>query len=355
MKRAPILLICIILIGAGIYYIMKSEKFNNYNTAKRLENLGYTTSEVGLLEDNDKYLEYALNNPYDKNFTKFIKGKDFIFEKLDAYYDYLDKNPKVATDDIIFLVNNDITYKYSDLLKSVIKQKYFLKSRLERYMHYADDYPSLDVTKVVTNVNCNLDYDYYTNVTPSDTSYGKLMIANKYYSLSKDFSNDLVTLDKEYTRVAGAQLNREAYEAFKKLSDAAKEENLTILSQSAYRSYSTQLAIYNDYVSEDGQEWTDRWSARPGYSEHQTGLALDVLNKTNKSLGDFENTEEFSWMKENSYKYGFILRYKEETTMQTGYGYEPWHYRYVGIEAAKVIYDNNITFDEYYAYYVLKK
>ncbi len=355
MKKAPILFISIILIGCIIYFIMKNGNLNEISNSKKLEDLGYTTSEVSLIEDSDDYLEYALDNPYDSNFTKFIQGKDFMLENLDAYYDYMNDNNKASIDDIIFLVNNGIDYEYSNLLMSIAKEKYFLTARLERYMKYAEDYPSLTTKKIVTNVNCNLDYDYYTNVTPSDTSYGKLMIANKYYSLSSSYSNDLVTMDSAYTKRAGAQLNKEAYEAFKKLSDAAKDKGLSVLNQSAYRSYDTQASIYNDYVSGSGIEWTDRWSARAGYSEHQTGLALDVLNSTNTALSEFENTDEFAWMKENSYKYGFILRYKEDTTLQTGYGYEPWHYRYVGIDAAKVIYDENITFDEYYAYYVLKK
>jgi D-alanyl-D-alanine carboxypeptidase len=355
MKKAPILFICIILIGCIIYFTMKSGKLNDFNDSKKLEDLGYTTSEVSLIEDSEDYLEYALENPYDSNFTKFIQGKDFMLENLDAYYDYMNDNNTASIDDIIFLVNNGIDYEYSNLLMSIAKEEYFLKPRLERYMSYAEDYPSLTTKKIVTNVNCNLDYDYYSNVSPSDTSYDILMIANKYYYLNSDYSNDLVTMESGYTKRAGAQLNREAYEAFKKLSDAAKLEGLSILNQSAYRSYNTQADIYSDYVSESGIEWTDRWSARAGYSEHQTGLALDVLNDSSTALGEFESTEEFTWMKKNSYKYGFILRYNEDTTLQTGYGYEPWHYRYVGKDAAKVIYDENITFDEYYAYYVLKK
>ncbi len=355
MRKAPILFIGIILVGTIIYFIMKNGKLNELGNTQKLEDLGYTAIEVSIIEGNDDYLEYALNNPYDENFTKFINNKDFIFENLDAYYTYMDDNPDASIDDIIYLVNNDIDYEYSDMLKTLIKQKYFIKARLDRYISYIKDYPKLTLTEVVTNVNCNLDYDYYTNITKSDTSLGILMIANKYYNLDEDFSYNLVTIDNNYTRVSGAQLNSEAYEAFKKLSDAAKEKGLSILSQSAYRSYNTQATIYSSYVLQDGLDWTDRWSARAGHSEHQTGLALDVLTNTNKSLGDFEGTKEFDWMKENSYKYGFILRYPENSTLQTGYGYEPWHYRYVGIEAAKVIYDEKITFDEYYAYYVLKK
>lgn len=355
MKKAPILFIVIVLIGIGIYFTIKTGLISDISNKSKLEKLGYNSSEISLIMENNDYLTYAINNYYNSNFTKLIASKEFDIKNIKAYYDYISDNNNADIDDVIYLVNNDITYKYSSLLVTISKEKYFLKTRLDRYMSYAENYPSLTTSKIVTNVNCNLDYDYYTNITLSDTNYGKLLIANKYYSLDKDYNNDLVNMDSNYTKNGSGQLNSEVYEAFKKLSDAAKISNLSILSQSAYRSYATQQTIYNNYVNSNGKTWADTWSARPGYSEHQTGLALDVLSSSDKSLSDFENTDEFTWMKENSYKYGFILRYGEDTTLQTGYGYEPWHYRYVGIDAAKKIHDEGITFDEYYAYYVLKK
>ena len=93
------------------------------------------------------------------------------------------------------------------------------------------------------------------------------------------------------------------------------------------------------------------YSARPGYSEHQTGLVIDIDNY-NDDYENFDKTKEFEWMNNNSYKYGFILRYPKGKTDITGYDYESWHYRYVGKEIAKYIYENNITFDEYYAKFI---
>ena len=101
----------------------------------------------------------------------------------------------------------------------------------------------------------------------------------------------------------------------------------------------------------DGVNKADTYSARPGFSEHHTGLAIDIDNiKT--SYTDFDKTKEFIWMQENAYKYGFILRYPEDKVDITGYIYEPWHYRYVGVEAAKYIYENNMTLEEYYALFL---
>ena len=130
-----------------------------------------------------------------------------------------------------------------------------------------------------------------------------------------------------------------------------KKENLNIRIISAYRSYDYQESLYERYLKTDKQEIVDTYSARPGFSEHHTGLAIDV---DNEKLGfdKFYLTKEFNWMQNNAYKYGFILRYPKDKEYLTGYSYESWHYRYVGLEIAKYIQENNITFDEYYAYYL---
>ena len=106
--------------------------------------------------------------------------------------------------------------------------------------------------------------------------------------------------------------------------------------------------LYNTYVRRDGEENANRYSAMPGYSEHQTGLAIDITNeRTNRSIGSwFNDTPQASWLYENAYKYGFILRYPEGKEDITKYSYEPWHIRYVG-NIASYIYNNNLTLEEY--------
>lgn len=100
----------------------------------------------------------------------------------------------------------------------------------------------------------------------------------------------------------------------------------------------------------DGVKETDTYSARPNHSEHQTGLAMDL--STDGTLSEaFENTEQFKWLNENAHKYGYILRYKKDKVYMTGYTYEPWHYRYVGVEVATIIKNENLTFEEYYVKY----
>ena len=122
---------------------------------------------------------------------------------------------------------------------------------------------------------------------------------------------------------------------------AAKGLNLYIAS--GFRSYEYQTTLYNRYVERSGKEEADRYSARPGYSEHQTGLALD-LNTIDASFAD---TDEYEWVKRNCYKYGFIIRYPEGAEEITGYMYEPWHLRYLGTDIARDVYESGLTLEEY--------
>ena len=141
--------------------------------------------------------------------------------------------------------------------------------------------------------------------------------------------------------------------SFEFLAKKASEEGYNIRAVSTYRSYSYQTNLYNNYVSQDGVEEADKYSARAGFSEHQTGLAVDVDNRET-DFNNFENTKEFNWMLENAHKYGFILRYPKGKEFITGYMYEPWHFRYVGVEIATYIYQNNLTYEEYYFKFIHK-
>lgn len=134
--------------------------------------------------------------------------------------------------------------------------------------------------------------------------------------------------------------------------DAAKAEGISLRSVSPYRSYSTQQSTYNGWVAKSGKAKADTYSARPGYSEHQTGLAVDINCASQKA--NFQNTKEYAWLIKNCYKYGFILRYPKGKEYITGYVYEPWHYRYIGVEHATKVHNLGITYEEYYAYYIDK-
>lgn len=133
-----------------------------------------------------------------------------------------------------------------------------------------------------------------------------------------------------------------------KMFNDAKAENVILSLVSGYRSYSYQTTLYNNSVKKQGIEHTSLYVAKPGQSEHQTGLAVDISSASNyfKLTDAFGNTKEGQWLKDNAHKYGFILRYTKDRVSDTGYGYEPWHFRYVGIEIATYIYENNLIFED---------
>lgn len=228
---------------------------------------------------------------------------------------------------------------------------YYKSNNIKRYQDYHKLNSNLSVSDVVTRVNLNLDLPYYTNTKEAKYLNNFYTLVNKYNYLRDDFvPNNLVEMTTPYSK-EGIYLVEEARDNFYKLVDKAKEEGLTIRAISAYRGYTYQKRLYDKYVEADGVNKADTYSARPGFSDHQTGLAIDVDNTTS-SFENFTNTKEYQWMLDNSYKYGFILRYPSGKESITTYQFESWHYRYVGLKLAKKIKASNLTFDEYFTRYL---
>lgn len=156
-----------------------------------------------------------------------------------------------------------------------------------------------------------------------------ILIANKTYSLPLTY--------------APGGLLPEFNTAFAEMQADAKRDGISLSVCSGYRSYSYQSQLYNGYVARDGKAKADTYSARPGHSEHQTGLAADI-----NYAGDwFNSTPEAKWLAENCHKYGFIIRYPYGKDDITGYKYEGWHIRYLGKETAKLVHDSGLTLEEY--------
>lgn len=342
-RRILVLAIFLVITICSYNYISGSD-------TRTLRKIGYTTDEISNVININKVNKKTLKRySYITNLNELINNKNYNKNNLSKYLDIWSSDKDINT--IISIVNNDIKYPYSEKLVTIINDKYFVLKNIDRYMSYETD----DTSKTVTNVNCNLDKEFYKDEVSTDTSDNTLMIVNKYYKLDENYHyGELVTIDKNYSVNSNDKLEKKTYEAFKELVDAAEEENLHIRAKSAYRSYETQKNLYNSYKKANGLEWAEKWSAHPGNSEHQTGLALDVCSKDTYTIQKFESTKEFIWMKDNSYKYGFILRYPKGKEYITGYNYESWHYRYVGKDVAKYIHDNDITFEEYWAYFVNK-
>lgn len=173
-----------------------------------------------------------------------------------------------------------------------------------------------------------------------------ILIVNKSYPLPKGYVPKNTYNDATGKRYCSDCIDKDAYSEYKQMKADATALGLNIWIQSGYRSYELQETLYNNYVNRDGKLAADTYSARPGYSEHQTGLAFDL----NSISDDFQYTNEGKWVSENAWKYGFILRYPKSKESITGYKYESWHLRYVGKDLASKLYNNGdwITLEEHF-------
>jgi len=186
-----------------------------------------------------------------------------------------------------------------------------------------------------------------------------LLLVNRSHPLASDYApDDMVTVKYAVSGVGKKgetdQLRKVAAEAFEKMVEAAAEQEINIKLRTGYRSYAYQRdRLYNQYVKNYGQTYADTISARPGQSEHQTGLALDVGGETEKYAlsRDFGNTKEGKWVAEHCHEYGFIIRYtdgtKDSPGETTGFISEPWHLRYVGPGPAAEIHASGQLLEEY--------
>ncbi len=182
------------------------------------------------------------------------------------------------------------------------------------------------------------------------------VLVNKENKIDKDYKpTDLVEPNIKFSfnyKDEKRKMRKEAAENLELLFQGAEYYGYTLQGVSGFRSYERQKTIYEYHLINNGFDYTQVYSAMPGTSEHQTGLAIDLTCPSlNGGLSDkFGETKEGKWLAKNCYKYGYIIRYPKNKSDVTGYGYEPWHIRYVGYDLAKYLYDKDITLDEYYGY-----
>lgn len=309
-KVILISVVVIIFLSIGLYSYIKIKKQKEYEATNeyKLLQVGYTDEEV-------------------KEIIKVFKDKE-----------------------IKFILDTDKNENYLN----ITKEKYFIYAKFYDYLNYYKEHDDLSLRNVIEIVNTNTDKEYYTDTQKTDISKKELMLVNKYNYLESDYiPENLVSIPPTYAygEYGSQKATQSTYDAFLGLWNASHEAGFYLMVNSSYRTYEKQQAVYDDYANSRGTEYADSIAARPGYSEHQTGYTLDVFEK-GYSQSSFKDSESYNWLKENAHRYGFILRYPEDKVNITGYSFESWHIRYVGIEAATYIYENNITFDEYYAYFI---
>ncbi len=260
---------------------------------------------------------------------------------------------------LIFILNLIVISKYYSKPQTTFKEqknifaqeKYYLEKNLDRYNSYYATHPDLKIKDIIAIVNVDADKKAYENNQKADVNKGNLILVNKYNYLEENYTPaNLMNMSTKFA-YQDKQTIVEVNEAFINMYNAALKDGVNFYITSAYRSFTYQKELYAKYLLNYGEDYTNTISARPGFSEHQTGLALDILSE-HVQMSEFVNTKAYKWLKENSYKYGFILRYPENKSYITGYAFEPWHYRYLGEEIALKVYQENITYDEYYAYYL---
>lgn len=367
-KKLLLLLIMIILIVLFLVYILLPK------------NYGYKKETIEVFKENDLYeqikdkkiysktLEEAINqNSFNKEYfleyldIKYIDDKDFIsnINKL-LNLGYSSKDINAIYNKIPDSVNIIIDSKYNKDIINIMNLSYFKIDNLKRYLDYdimevKSIYDISNIKKdfnyedVVTYVNANLDKEYYSsdNLISNEDASKIDVLVNKYHKLDENYEpSDLTIIDSKYA--SGTQkLRKEAQIKFEEMASDMAKENLKIYAGSTYRSYTYQKGLYDRYVKKDGFAAAETYSARSGYSEHQLGLAVDIVNGKWDYLS--ENDKEYDYLVKNSYKYGFILRYPRGSEYITGYMFEDWHFRYLGVELATKVFNSGLTYDEYIA------
>lgn len=278
---------------------------------------------------------------------KYFNSIEYKLHKKGYTQDQITEILKLNQEYKNYIFNND----YNPEILKFYKEKYFMMDNLKKYLNYKEVNKDKDYSDIVALINVRADEEFYTDPIQTNLSKDTLILVNKFNYLPADYEiKDLVKMNLQYA-FNDKSIRQEVYDSFKEMVNVAKQEGLTIVANSAYRDNAYQISVYDSIKNRQGKEKADSLAARPGHSEHETGLALDV-STLKGGLEGFETTDEFKWMKDNAYKFGFILRYPEGKEYLTGYAYEPWHYRYVGTEVAEKINELDITFDEYYAFYL---
>ena len=277
------------------------------------------------------------------DFITELKNKGYSKESINYILINLNKSE----------ITKIISKKYDEDLEEYIKIEDFDYDKYDRYIAYQKKHKNLDKEDIVLRIELKIDLDNYEDAEQIEDPDSLLAYVNRHRYINKDYEpSDLVEMDDKYSNnyYGVNKLRSEAYEHFKEMVDDANSQGIEFVAETTYRSFDDQETIYNNYAYEHTREETDKYAARPGYSEHELGTAIDLSNVWYIEEGD----EEYKWIEKNCWKYGFIMRYKKNKEDITKYAAEDWHIRYVGVKAATLIHNKNITFDEYWYKYVKK-
>lgn len=308
---------------------------------QKLTQQGYSNTEISALKtqlEPDELIKIS-TLPYQIHVLDFYRYPHYQ-ELINLGYTHHEARllSEFEVEDLLYVLQSPPL----DHILEWLKSPYLVLKRLSRYQAYALIHETLSQRTVIERVNTDRDYPAYTHTVKADTS-DPLILVNKYHDLSSSYVPSDLVIAKG---CGNPTLTQEAANAYDLMCIDITKAGLYMNEATSYRSYSFQASIYNSYLKTYGQTYTDTIAARPGFSEHQTGLAVD-LNTGDPSFSVFIKTETYQWVSQNCTKYGFILRYPHGKEDITGYRFESWHYRYVGVNLALKITKLGLTLDEY--------
>ena len=310
LKICFLIIILIILAGGSFYYFIYQKDFNILTIKKFLKMIPsdkeapiITVDNITIIEGDsvDLISKASVSDNADKNVKLEVSG-DYDINKVGTY---------------------NITYKATDFANNSSTKDITLTVEAKP--------KSTPTNPQIKRVDFTTSKGFNAYIENGLTYIDGVLVVNKTYSLPQNYGNGLT---------------KETQSAFNDMKAAALTDGISLWICSGFRSYNTQKNLYNSYVNRDGKAKADTYSARAGYSEHQSGLAMDI----NMASSSFNGSNEAIWLSNNAYKYGFILRYPDGKTNETGYKFESWHYRYVGVDLATKLYNDGdwITLEDYF-------
>lgn len=323
----------------------------NNNLLDKADKLDYSPTLEIMIKDN-YFIKKHFEDYYLVNYKEYEGFSNHVSKLLEKEYkpeeiNYLMSNQtKELINKIITLDKFEIDY---------LKIKDFDLDKLARYKEFNSNVLSFE--EIVKAVNHDIDikkdevpYDsanFYINIKPAIDPHSDITLVNKAYVLDKNFvPNDLVNFESK-------SISKRVVEPLKEMFEYAKEAGYHLCTISSYRSYNTQTSLFNGYIKRDGRAHAERYSAKPGHSEHQLGLATDLCTTNGKRIT--VDSPVYPWLENNAHKFGFIIRFPKGKTGITGYNFEPWHVRYIGKEHATKVKELDITYDEYYEIFLKER
>ncbi len=324
-----------------------------------LKKLGYDKETIKAIRE-QKLTKTILSNEWYSNYlAQSIKNETLNTDYTELYTVVTSQRGLTDRDFLLYNRLKDKGYTDKQLLNLYRNLRYVDLTPLLVFDYQGDE--SGYISDCQANMSNNdetafvLDGTYYTpyeNARPVDDASSVAMLVNKTYYLDDTYVPQNLTALSNLYAAPDRELAGVAAEALAEWANAGRDNDVYFYATSAYRSYEDQQALYDSYVSSLGQEQTDQVSARAGFSEHQTGFTVDLAATHEDAYSEFSQTRAYRWANAHCWEYGWLLRYPEDKDAITGYGFESWHYRYVGKDVSQAVHYSNLTYDEFYMLYL---